>query len=175
MITKEQLKAMMPYATTVNIDKYLNGINQTVVKYDISTSRRIAAFLAQLAHESGSLKYGVEIASGEAYEGRKDLGNTELGDGKRFKGRGLIQLTGRANYTAISKALGVDFVSTPSLLEKPEYSTLAAGWFWDRAKLNVLADKDDFKGITKKINGGLNGIDDRMKHWDRIKSVLNVT
>lgn len=174
MITNDQLKAMMPFATDSNIKRYIQPLNDTLVKYNINTPQRIASFLAQLAHESGSLKYSREIASGEAYEGRKALGNTEPGDGKRFKGRGLIQLTGRLNYLAISKALGVDFISTPSLLEEPNYATLSAGWFWNKNNLNLLADKDDFKGITKKINGGFNGLDDRIKHWNRIKTVLNI-
>lgn len=165
---------MLPFAKEYNIDKYLEPLNDTLVQFEINTPERVAAFVAQLAHESGSFRYHEEIADGHAYEGRKDLGNTQKGDGKKFKGRGLIQLTGRANYESFGKYVGVDFTSTPSLVAQPKYSTLAAGWFWDRSKLNSYADKADFKTITKKINGGYNGLADRIKHWQRCKAVLNV-
>lgn len=161
-------------------------------KYDINTPCRIAAFLSQLAHESGTFFYTQEIASGSAYEGRKDLGNTQSGDGVKFKGRGFIQITGRANYTSLSKALGVDFVNNPNLLggktinvctaEQMRNATLSAGWFWGRTGLNSLADKLDlrfraihepnlsnFKKITKKINGGYNGLEDRQNRFDKIR------
>lgn len=175
MITRQQLKLMVPYAKDVNIDKYLDPINDTLKKFDISTPKRIAAFIAQLVHESGGFKYHEEIADGHAYEGRKDLGNIIKGDGKKFKGRGLIQLTGRANYNAFGLYVDADLTTNPELVATPKYSALAAGWFWDRANLNSLADKDDFKGITKKINGGYNGLADRIKHWQKCKSVLNVS
>lgn len=175
MITRQQLQAMMPFAKSVNIDKYLEPLNDVMERFEINTPKRIAAFIAQLAHESGSLKYSEEIADGHAYEGRKDLGNTEKGDGKRFKGRGLIQLTGRANYTKFAQFCRRDVVKFPQLVSNPDLSALVSGWFWDRANLNNYADRDDFKGITRRINGGLNGYEDRLKHWTRCKSVLNVT
>lgn len=173
-LTKQQLRLMLPYAKEYNIDKYLGPINDTLTMFEINTPKRIAAFIAQLAHESGSFRYHEEIADGHAYEGRKDLGNIEKGDGKKFKGRGLIQLTGRTNYESFGKFVGVDFTIMPSLVAQPKYSALAAGWFWNRSKLNSYADKDDFKTITKKINGGYNGLADRIKHWQRCKAVLNV-
>jgi putative chitinase len=142
--------------------------------YDINTPKRQAAFLAQLAHESGSLRYVKEIASGEAYEGRKSLGNTEPGDGVRFKGRGLIQITGRANYKAVGDALDYDFITNPEHLERPGAAAMSAGWFWDKRNLNALADVDDFKKITKLINGGYTNYPDRLQHWERIKKILNV-
>jgi len=132
-------------------------------------------FLAQLAHESGQLVYMEEIASGEAYEGRKDLGNTQPGDGKRFKGRGPIQLTGRANYRAAGQALGLNLEANPELVKTPSVGFRTSVWFWTTNKLNDLADKgtlESFRQITKKINGGTNGQADREKYWDKAKNTL---
>lgn len=144
-------------------------------KYEINTPVRQAAFLAQLAHESGSLKYVRELASGEAYEGRKDLGNNQAGDGVRFKGRGLIQITGRSNYEALSVALNFDFIKEPEKLELPGAAALSAGWFWNKNKLNIIADSGDFKKLTKRINGGFNGLKDRAEHWYRCQKALGIT
>lgn len=174
ILTKEQLKKMVPNAKDFRIDQYLGPINKALQEFGITTPKQVAAFIAQVAHESGSFRYSEEIASGEAYEGRKDLGNVVPGDGKKYKGRGLIQLTGRANYKAFSEFAKIDFVSTPSLLAQPQFSAMAAGWFWWKNNLNKLADKDDFKGITKRINGGYNGLEDRLNHWKKTKSVLNI-
>lgn len=173
-LTAELLKKCMPFAKDENIQKFLTPLNLTLDKYQINTPRRVAAFLAQLAHESGSLRYVREIASGEAYEGRKDLGNTEPGDGVKFRGRGLVQITGRANYEALSAALHYDFIKDPEALEKPGAAAMSAGWFWYLKDLNRYADIDAFTKITQRINGGLNGIDDRLKHWQRCKQALNV-
>lgn len=118
-------------------------------------------FLAQIGHESGELRYVKEIASGEAYEHRTDLGNTEPGDGVKFRGRGLIQLTGRRNYALASIALDLPLLEHPELLETPENAALSAGWFWYNNNLNALADSGDFKAVTKRINGGYNGMKDR--------------
>lgn len=172
MITRDQLKAIMPLSK--NIDVFLEPLQKTLEKYQINTPQRIACFLAQIAHESGSLRYVKEIASGEAYEGRKDLGNIYVGDGVKFKGRGLIQITGRANYEALGKHLGVDLIAKPELLEQPLYAALSAGWFWDKRKLNALADITNFEKITRLINGGLNGYEDRLKYLETAKKVLNV-
>jgi putative chitinase len=165
----------MPFASSKRIDVYLEPLNQVMDLYAINSIHRIAAFLAQLAHESGSLVYVKEIAAGTAYEGRKDLGNIHPGDGQKYKGRGLIQITGRGNYQALTDHFKVDFINNPTLLEQPLYATLSAGWFWDKMNLNALADQvteDSFKKITKKINGGLNGYDDRVSHWKRCKAAL---
>jgi putative chitinase len=174
MMTEQELKACLPFALTANIKKFLTPLNLAMDKYEINTPKRRAAFLAQLAHESGSLKYVREIASGEAYEGRKDLGNVQPGDGVRFKGRGLIQITGRTNYEALGVALNFDFIKEPEKLELPGAAALSAGWFWYKTKLNELADKDDFKKITKKINGGYNGLKDRADHWYRCQKALGI-
>lgn len=174
MISKEQLHEIMPFATGENLEKFTDPLNETMVRFEINTPQRIACFLAQLAHESGSLKYTREIASGAAYEGRKDLGNTQSGDGIKFKGRGLIQLTGRANYQALTDAFGVDFVANPELLEGAVYASMSAGWFWKKKGLNELADKMDFTKITKRVNGGLNGLVDRMKYFELAKKTLGI-
>lgn len=162
----------MPNATDANIDKHIEGLGVACETYSIDTPERIAAFLAQLAHESGSLRYVTELASGEAYEGRKDLGNTEPGDGKKFKGRGLIQITGRTNYTDVGKAFGVNFVAEPTKLAEPPYAAKTAGWLWSRAGLNKFADALDVRAVTRRINGGYNGFDDRFAHWLRIRKVF---
>lgn len=149
------LKKAIPAATWANIDKFLSPLNQAMEDHNINTPIRIAHFLAQIAWESGSLKYVEEIASGAAYEGRKDLGNTEPGDGVRFKGRGLIQITGRANYRKYGDSLGLDFTHDGKwrLLAEPFYAADSAAWFWETHGLNELADKDEFTKITRIING----------------------
>ena len=138
IITNEDLKKILPLSSEVNRNKYIEWLNYFMPKYDIDTDKEIAAFIAQIGHESGQLRYVEEIASGAAYEGRKDLGNTQKGDGKRFKGRGLIQITGRFNYTQLSKDLGEDFVKNPELLSTPKYAVQSACWFWNKNKLNDL-------------------------------------
>jgi putative chitinase len=173
-MTKELLQKCLPYAKPENIEKFGGKLIEAMQFYEIDTPRRQAAFLAQLAHESGSLRYVEEIASGEAYEGRADLGNTQPGDGKRFKGRGLIQITGRNNYKEVGEELLYDFISKPEELERPGPATYSAAWFWFSRHLNRLADIDAFEKITRKINGGINGMDDRLKHWETAKKVLGV-
>lgn len=146
------------------IHRYCEAIAAKMPAYGIDTPLRIAHFLAQVGHESAELRYCEEIASGDVYEGRKDLGNTKPGDGRRFKGRGLIQLTGRMNYTAYSKARGIDYTTDEGariIASDPETAVDVACWFWTTHKLNQWADKDDITTITKRINGGLNGFDDR--------------
>lgn len=130
---------------------------------------RFAHFIAQLAHESGNFRYMEEIASGAAYEGRKDLGNTQAGDGKRYKGRGPIQLTGRANYRRYGQQLGIDFENNPEIVAIPSVGLLVACKFWADNNLNALADQDDVTTITRRINGGLNGFEDRKNKLSMIK------
>lgn len=141
VVTDEQLKAIYPHSTKANRDKYLPYMNEYFEQYEVNTPDRVSAFLAQIGHESAELKYVEEIASGAAYEGRKDLGNTQPGDGKRYKGRGLIQVTGRSNYSSISKDLGFDFVANPEQLREPKYAVLCAFWYWNKHNLNKLADR----------------------------------
>lgn len=149
------------------------AIEQACIRFGINTPLRVSHFLAQVAHESMTGRYMAEIASGRAYEGRKDLGNTQTGDGVRFKGRGLIQLTGRANYTAYSMALYGDLraVHDPAMVAQLPDAALAAGWFWARNSINALADRDDVRAVTRRVNGGFNGLDDRIKKLDLAKSL----
>ena len=141
--------------------------------YGIMDSKlRLAHFMAQLGHESGSFKYMEEIASGAAYEGRKDLGNTQPGDGKLFKGRGPIQLTGRANYRTYGLALGIDFERHPELVAIPSIGLLVACRYWSVRGLNAYADADDVLTITRRINGGQNGLDDRKARLALMKGLV---
>ena len=137
-ITNDFLKKVMPQSTEANRQKYIEWLNYFMPKYGIDSDKEVAAFIAQIGHESGQLRYVEELASGSAYEGRKDLGNTQVGDGIKFKGRGLIQITGRANYTQLSKDLGEDFIKNPALLSTPKYAVQSACWFWKKNKLNDL-------------------------------------
>jgi putative chitinase len=180
MIDKQQIKAGMQWASQFNIDKYGPFLIAAMIRYEITTPPRISAFLANVAHESGCFKYVEEIASGKAYDtGKlaKELGNTPEadGDGAKFKGRGLIQITGLTNYKLLSKDLGIDFVNHPELLETPEYAAISAAWFWDKRKLNELADintVDSFIKICKRINGGINGLDQRLSFWTSFKQII---
>jgi len=134
---------------------------------------RLCHFLAQLAHESGGFYYSEEIASGQAYEGRQDLGNVELGDGQRYKGRGLIQLTGRYNYRVYGKRLGIDLEGNPELAKTPDIAVRVAVLYWSLNKLNGLADAGDFHAITRKINGGLNGLNNRWTWLNRFMTAYD--
>lgn len=170
------LKAIMP-SSGKRCTLFALPIYTAMTKFQINTPARQAAFLAQIAHESGSLVYTREIASGAAYEGRKDLGNVTSGDGKKFRGRGLIQITGRANYVACSQALYGDrltLTNRPELLELPRDAAMSAAWFWQTHGLNELADKAEFDRITKRINGGQNGREDRRAFWAVAKHTLGV-
>lgn len=138
----------------------------------MDSALRLAHFMAQLCHESGSFRYMEEIASGSAYEGRADLGNTVAGDGKRFKGRGPIQLTGRANYRTFGRRIGIDLERHPEIAAIPSIGLHTALEYWRDRGLNALADRDDVLAITRKINGGLNGIRDREDHLKKIKGWL---
>lgn len=172
MILLEDLHAICPKVKLSRLASVVEPLNAAMQEFGIDTPEREAAFIAQVAHESAGFYYTRELASGEAYEGRADLGNTQAGDGKRFRGRGFIQITGRANYRAVSDALGTDFVATPELLEETDAAARSAAWFWQSRNLNELADKGDFRAITKKINGGYNGYGDRLIYWERAKAQL---
>lgn len=168
---RSDLLAIMPYAAK-RVDAFLNPLNEAMEEFDINTPARQAAFIAQVGHESGQLRYVRELADGIGYEGRKDLGNIEPGDGPRFKGRGLIQITGRANYIACGKALALDLLTKPELLEEPVSACRSAAWFWKTHGLNELADGGDQVKITRRINGGINGLADRLALFQTAKKVL---
>jgi len=168
--------------TGANVAKaafWIDPITAAMGEFGIDTPRRQAAFLAQVGHESAGLYYTVELwgptAAQLRYEGRTDLGNVYPGDGPLFRGRGLIQITGRTNYQAVSKALGVDFIANPIALEQSPAAARSAAWFWSSRDLNALADSGDFPGITRKINGGLNGCSDRFDLWQKAQKALGVT
>jgi putative chitinase len=170
--------------------KWLNPLNETFEKYDIYTPQRQACFIGQCAHESGNFKIlqenlnysaeglmktwpsrfpAKEIAdqyarqpakiAGKVYNGR--LGNTSEEEASKYLGRGLIQLTGKENYEHCGSSLGVDLVGNPDWLLNPKYAALSAGWFWNKKGLNALADNRDYDTMTKRINGGLIGLEDR--------------
>lgn len=153
----EELKAIMKYLPEHKALVFHNHLHEAMLAAAINTIPRQAAFLSQLAHESGDLRYWEELADGTAYDGRKDLGNVQPGDGPRYKGRGPIQLTGRKNYRAAGLALSVDLEGSPELAADPSVGFRVATWYWTTRDLNTLADVFDIDGITKSINGGYNG------------------
>lgn len=173
-MTLNQLKKIVPYAGP-RAGVFLPALIEAMAEYQIDTPLRQAAFIAQLAHESGSFRYVKELASGEAYEFRKDLGNTMAGEGMRYNGRGLVQITGRANYAACSEALYGDpniLLAHPEMLETVTGACQSAAWFWKSRGLNELADADAFSKITKRINGGTNGAAERNAFYAKAKQVL---
>jgi len=197
MITLEQLKKLG------TDEKWLIPLQDCFNKFEINTPVRMASFWGQVYHESGfthleeNLNYsairltqiwsrislaqattavakGKEAIAELIYGHRADLGNTQDGDGAKYYGRGLIQLTGRANYTAFANSIQKpEIVDNPSLLATPEYACLSSGWFWNTRKLNALADTKDFTTMTKRINGGIIGLDDRIKHINDALLVLS--
>lgn len=167
-----EVRAIMPRLSRERARTLVPHLVAAMKEADITSPARKAAFLAQLAHESAEFRYMEEIASGQAYEGREELGNTQRGDGVRFKGRGPIQLTGRANYRAAGKALGLPLEEQPELAATPEVGFRTAAWFWTSRGLNALADRGDFREITRRVNGGFNGLDERQAYYQRALGVL---
>jgi putative chitinase len=181
--------------------KWFEPLQETFEKYQINTPKRQACFIGQCMHESGGFKFlkenlnysakalmatwpsrfpDMDIAekfernpsaiANKVYSGR--MGNTEDGDGAKYIGRGLIQLTGKDNYMAFGEAIGEDLVSNPQLVEQPRYAALSAGWFWNKRGLNALADIMDITTLTVRINGGKIGIDDRIAKINKALDVL---
>jgi putative chitinase len=198
MITKEQLVKL-----GID-EKWLEPLNHTFEKFEINTPKRMGAFIGQCAHESNNFKSLEEnlnysavritqvwpritlakaqeaVAKGKAaiaeliYGNRPQLGNTKEGDGGAFFGRGIIQLTGRANYTSFATAIGVpEIIENPSLVATPKYACLSAGWFWDTRKLNLLADAGDYTTLTKRINGATLGLQDRIVKINKALTILS--
>jgi putative chitinase len=176
-MNRTQLLAALPCGPRA-ADLWIGPVSSACHEWEINTGPRVAAFLAQIGHESGCFVYVRELwgpTSAQAgYEGRKDLGNVQKGDGKKFLGRGLIQITGRDNYAACSLALFDDLrlLEKPELLEDPTNAARSAGWFWKTHGLNELADAGNFLRITKIINGGTNGLEKRQKLYARALSVF---
>jgi putative chitinase len=175
-------------STLANAEKFRPYLNRYMRKYEINTPQRVMAFLSQIGHESARLSTTQEFASGSAYEGRSDLGNTNAGDGVKFKGRGLIQVTGRFNYQNVKEYFGWDVVNNPQILEEPEKATEVSAWWWSNRirggkNLNQWSDNLDptksvydgnnnyvFTEITKAINGGTNGLSDRQNLFEKARS-----
>ena len=175
LVTASQLKHIMPLAGT-RADTFCAPLNAAMAEFEINTPARQAAFIAQIAHESSQLRCTREIwgptAAQRAYEGRADLGNTFTGDGSLYRGRGLLQITGRANYKTCGAALGLDLLLFPELLEQPMYACRSAAWFWKTHGLNELADAGDQVKITRRINGGTNGLAERLAYFELAKKVI---
>lgn len=174
-ITVEQMLQILPSAG-VKAGVFTPALNTAMGRYQIDGQQRVAAFIAQIGHESGQLRWVREIwgptPQQAGYEKRSDLGNTQKGDGSKYRGRGLIQITGRANYAACGEALALDLINHPELLEQPQNAAMSAAWFWSTKGLNTLADSGDFERITRRINGGLNGLADRLALWEKARAVL---
>jgi putative chitinase len=180
-VTQQQLQIVMPNARS-QAGVFISALNCAMTHRNINTAKRIAAFLAQVGHESGQLQYVRELGNNQ-YLSKYDtgtlasrLGNTPEvdGDGQKYRGRGLIQITGRNNYRECSLGLFGDerLLALPELLEQPQWAAESAAWFWDQNGLNELADRDQFNSITRRINGGLNGLQDRLQLWARARAVL---
>lgn len=167
MITSELLIRIAPNSQKV-AEIVADWFNKYSDQYQVNNNKRIAAFFAETIHESASFTATREFASGSVYEGRKDLGNVFKGDGKRYKGRGYIQITGRNNYAAVSRHIFKDdtLLRNPDLLAAPQYAMQSALWFWKDRGLNEFADKQFFESITRRINGGINGFADRIHFYN---------
>lgn len=153
-------------AISANVHLSENGI--------LDTPLRFAHFIGQCAKESGGFRYMEEIASGSAYENRLDLGNTQKGDGVRYKGRGSIQLTGRSNYRRVGRKIGLNLEGNPTLVSDPSVGMWVSIIFWSDKNLNKVADTDDVKAVTKIVNGGYNGLDERIIYTNRMKGWLGI-
>ena len=198
-LTYEQLQPIVP----TNTSNWLSALNQILPDYEINTPKRIAAFLAQCAHESGGFKalkenlnyrweslrkvfpkyfpddetakeyaHNQEAIANCVYANRMGNGDEDSGDGFRYCGRGLIQLTGKNNYQKFAESLNMEVEDVPEFLSTFEGAVQSACWFWEANDLNTLADKQDIKAMTKRINGGYIGLEDRIKHYEEALEIL---
>lgn len=182
LITADQI-ANICGCPVSNLSPYIPFLDESLRRFAINTPQRMAAFFANVGEESSNFKRTLEYADGKAYEGRKDLGNIIPGDGPLYRGRGLIQITGRTNYRACSKALyGNDsLITAPSILESPKGALLSAAWFWSDRQLNQIADEPEswlrdsytkIQYIRRRINGGLNDIAKVEASYNRARSLF---
>lgn len=179
-LTARQFVAAVPRGHRIkDVDAVLSGVNGIIVDTKLATTRGVAALLAQLGHESGSFRYLEELADGLAYEPHtrvgKKLGNTHPGDGPRYKGRGWIQLTGRRNYRMAGAALGLPLEVYPELAAEVENAARVATWYWNTNDCTTPADAGLFHLLTRRINGGENGIEDRLDRYTQALRVLERT
>lgn len=174
--TKSNLSFITGRPEAIFSDLFVDALNNTMHVYGINTPLRAAHFIAQVCHESGGFRYPEEIwgptPAQERYEGREDLGNIVDGDGYRFRGRGYIQLTGRANYKQYSEATGENFLMDPDEVTELPWSLDVCGWFWDKRGINKQADEDDVVAVTRRINGGTNGLEDRKRYLRAAKAIF---
>ncbi len=179
-LTAEQLHAVMPSATLKSIEACLPHINAALAEFAIDNPKRVAAFISQIAHETGQLHWLREVWGPTKDQLHYDppsnlakgLGNTKPGDGKKYRGRGGLQITGKSNYRVYGRLLSLPLEEQPELAELPDYAFRIAGAFWNQLNLNPLADIEDFKKITLRINGGYNGLAEREQFYRRAKQAL---
>jgi putative chitinase len=173
LITKNQLSRVWDVSETSISDRVINDLNRCLTQFNINTPNRIRHFISQISHESGGGKWMKELASGDAYEGRTDLGNTQPGDGRKFKGAGFIQLTGRYNYQRFA-----DFIKDPRVMEGVDYVALnypatSSGFWWHTNKMNELCDTNPtVEQVTRRVNGGTRGLADRQMYYNRYLEVF---
>lgn len=176
LTTSDIVSVMGPSSTATgqaNAQAWTRYMNTALQEFDVTTPQRQGHFLAQVLHETDGFRTLVEYDNGWRYSGRADLGNRPgTDDGPRYRGRGAIQLTGRDNYAAASLALGVDYLARPELAASPEHAFRIAGWFWSSRDINRLADRDDLEGVTRAVNGGLNGYAQRREYLQRARHVF---
>lgn len=174
-LSAKQLQEIMPKLDAGRASSYLKPLTDAMKQFEINTPKRQAAFLAQVAHESHELKFLEETLSNlEAYENRADLGNIKPGDGKRYKGRGPLMLTGRTNYRIAGQALKLDLENKPETMLQADVGFRVAAWYWKTQGMNELADRSDFRGITKRMHGNYKGIEARQKFYTKAKKTLGI-
>ncbi len=181
-MTPDLMRSVLNTPLIARVVIWAPHITRAMVEFDINTPQRQAAWFAQIGHESGGLRYVQEIWGPTEAQVRYEppsslaerLGNTMQGDGYKFRGRGPIQITGRYNYRTYGEVLGLNLEAYPELLEQPEHASRAAAAFWRENGCNELADIDYFTKLTKRINGGTNGLADRKRRWEIAKNVLGI-
>ena len=178
IITVELLRKIMTQLKLTKAEAYIDPLNRAMAEFNITTRLRVSAFIAQLAHESMEFLYMEEIASGRAYDitvnpkKAKELGNTHPGDGRRYKGRGPIQLTGRSNYRRAGNDLGLNLEGNPTIVATPSVGFRVAGWYWKTRDLNTYADAKNFWDLTYRINAARKHYSNRKMYYDRALVVL---